>query len=607
MFITEVIHMTQKLIGSLKLYPGTAPTASKGVLYYNSAADLIKVCTDGSNFVNVLADTGGSVSITQTTTTGKSFAVLRNQATGNGCLVEFQNASATSTQPVLNCYQLGNQNAGNFAIWNNGGYAALTTTDNTGGGAAGSRSYTYFQNTSDGDRKAIYCFRDFGSSSTGNYVVHVQNYGGTGGTDDQGCLKLDHYGASTGNSSYTIYANNQCNGNCIYALNSSTFWGNYSAYPGASTINVAENYATWGASRRISYINGSNSIMFDTNHNIGTPTQTDTNVTFPAAFKTGMYYCANYNGTNAKTVYSADNWYANDWGISFWLYPAAAGGRTILDICPTSSNANRIIINFTAAQKIQVMVYDSGGTNLKDYTGSTTLTLSTAYMVSIAWNGTALRFYINAVEETYTKNTDNSVTQTATSRVLKIGTNYAESVWYSGQIDDIRFWNLNNAVNQPTGDFNFVYQNGTGTKFSGPEPSMFYLYQRKINSNTAMIYAEDSSLGSNTTTMSLMVPVINLSSIATFTFIRNANTSGHPAGAVMMVSNGGSVDNKSALSLAQTSTTATGACLELWQNATGANVIYFNTVSTQGTGHTSIAGSFKVNFNGNNYYMNVYS
>ena len=41
------------IIGSKKFEPRTAPTPEKGVMYYDIAADKLKVCEDGSTFQSI--------------------------------------------------------------------------------------------------------------------------------------------------------------------------------------------------------------------------------------------------------------------------------------------------------------------------------------------------------------------------------------------------------------------------------------------------------------------------------------------------------------------------------------------------------------------------
>lgn len=50
----------KEIEGNIKLDPGSAPTAEKGVMYYDLTADKFKVSIDGSTFINVIdsADVG---------------------------------------------------------------------------------------------------------------------------------------------------------------------------------------------------------------------------------------------------------------------------------------------------------------------------------------------------------------------------------------------------------------------------------------------------------------------------------------------------------------------------------------------------------------------
>ena len=66
--------MTHEIRGSLKLNPGSAPTAAKGVLYYDTSTDEFKGCTDGATFGSI----GGGGTLQDAYDGGNSIAVVTN-------------------------------------------------------------------------------------------------------------------------------------------------------------------------------------------------------------------------------------------------------------------------------------------------------------------------------------------------------------------------------------------------------------------------------------------------------------------------------------------------------------------------------------------------
>jgi hypothetical protein len=523
------------------------------------------------------------------------FALAQNHASDDQDAMYISNAG---TGKGINLLQTGGANAIASSINNNNAWSAGYFTDSSGYGT----NVVNLATTGDSDRRTLFVQRNVGSSNTGGYVVYIQNQGASS-TDDQGCINVVHAGAAAGNNSYSVYITNSCNQNCLNLNDATSTWGNFSTTIGSTVCSISRSGMTWLPARFIQFMNSNGRL------NDNGLTVTETGMSYVAG-KTGMSTCASFNGTTAKLVYAADAWYANSWGVSYWFNTNSfATFKRIVSIQPTSGNINRICIGHTDTSytnKLYIEVYGSDGTSYKQYVGSTTLSTSTWYHAAFSYDGTTLKMFLNGVEETPNKLNDNAVTQTATSRVLKLGTEYAESTFYNGLLDDVRFWSTHLSVNN---ELNLVYQNGGGTKFigNGNTPLLNLYNNAGINSNTPMLqmfqYAPN---GSSSWGFALGVDTINISSIANASMTRNCNTVGLLAGPIMMINNSNTSDNKSCLVLYHQSSVG-GAPLELTQTNASGHVIWFNSCTDKGTGHTVIGGSIQINLNGSTKYINVYN
>jgi hypothetical protein len=155
---------------------------------------------------------------------------------------------------------------------------------------------------------------------------------------------------------------------------------------------------------------------------------------------------------------------ANAWTVGGWLlFDDLGGNEVILRWRPSAGDANEIRLGKASTNKPFVtMMHSSGsGTGYKDYEGTTTLSTATWYHVMATWDGTTLKLYLNGSENTpYTKNTDNSVTMTDTSRILGFG-GWNGVTFHNGDIDEIGYWSR--ALSST--EISQLYNGGSGLQY----------------------------------------------------------------------------------------------------------------------------------------------
>lgn len=178
--------MTRRIIGSLKLNPTTsAPTAAKGVMYYNDTDSKLKVSNDGSTFVDV----GSAVSSTYdavVAATGGDYTTLGAAITAGKTSIFIKDGTYVETGAITlpaNCMIVGESREG--AIVN-----MQTNLLTTAAGAS-------IQNCtvkSSRDRSLIQV------SGNNNFFFHVtvENTLATASTDTGALIAIDAGGANTG-------------------------------------------------------------------------------------------------------------------------------------------------------------------------------------------------------------------------------------------------------------------------------------------------------------------------------------------------------------------------------------------------------------------------
>jgi len=193
--------MTRNIIGAIKLEPSSAPTAAKGVLYYDTSTDEFKGCTDGASFGSIggggsLQDaydggnsidvSGSAITITQSSTTGNCLYIARDLAAAStdNEVVSFRQINTGDDKDVFQINQ--NSTAG-------GRCAVFYSSDNRTienfriSDAAGKDTVKLGMQQTSADGSNLF-YRDYISGSTAGPVVSIQN---ANSGDDQFTLQVD--------------------------------------------------------------------------------------------------------------------------------------------------------------------------------------------------------------------------------------------------------------------------------------------------------------------------------------------------------------------------------------------------------------------------------
>lgn len=158
-----------------------------------------------------------------------------------------------------------------------------------------------------------------------------------------------------------------------------------------------------------------------------------------------------FDGTNDYIYRSAGTLgIGNAFTVNLWVYPDVVNkaqsvfwwGRE------AASVANMVNIQFglnAQNTKIGAQVYDETS-GRKFYIGNSVFSASTWYMITVTWDGTNLKIYKDATEDTpYFEDTNDSINtdDTDTRRIVigAYGYNSVLSQYFNGKIDEVGVWN----------------------------------------------------------------------------------------------------------------------------------------------------------------------
>ena len=212
----------------------------------------------------------------------------------------------------------------------------------------------------------------------------------------------------------------------------------------------------------------------DSSDERSTTTGTDANITYTSGkINSG----ASFNGTSSSINIGNRSFVGNYFSLCGWFKPTSLSStRCLIDAQGTETDNNRIVVELSGG-KLKVTLNDSNydsNSNKKVYSGSTTLSTNIWYHYTITWDGTTLKLYINGNEETPTKTDDDSITLTNTNRLIFFGAYTSYINFYSGMIDDFRFYSdvltsseigtlyLMQNIDFPTELINMTYQDAKG-------------------------------------------------------------------------------------------------------------------------------------------------
>lgn len=133
----------------------------------------------------------------------------------------------------------------------------------------------------------------------------------------------------------------------------------------------------------------------------------------------------------------------NSWTFAGWAkFPnIGAADQTLISLRPSSGNVNliQIEVNMNTPQW-RTIAFDSSGVYKKDFRKTTGFTADTWTHVAITWDGTTFEFYINGSNASVTKTSNLSMTQTSTTRTLRVGAEVSSSNVADGLIDELGVW-----------------------------------------------------------------------------------------------------------------------------------------------------------------------
>lgn len=181
---------------------------------------------------------------------------------------------------------------------------------------------------------------------------------------------------------------------------------------------------------------------------------------------------ASFNGTTQYLSRASETLgIANTWTVTAWVKPTVTIVDDYILSWTGASGQNQIQIVLDGANKLRVVITDIGPTNYKDYHGSTVLSLNTFYHICVTWDGSNLILYVNGVAETLTKDLDQGLTMTDTSRLFYMGgsagTNFSDVV-----IDEVGYANR---VFTST-EIDQLYNSGNGYTFTTNATDNYSLY-----------------------------------------------------------------------------------------------------------------------------------
>ncbi|MFA7662684.1 MAG: LamG domain-containing protein [Patescibacteria group bacterium] len=162
---------------------------------------------------------------------------------------------------------------------------------------------------------------------------------------------------------------------------------------------------------------------------------------------------------------------ANAWTVAGWFKSSTKGAQDkIFGARPASGDANeiRVQIDSETGTVIQAVCMDSAGSfggKFKSYLSTTNFSANTWYFVSVTWDGTNLKIYLNGSEETIaTKLSDGSVTMANSTINMGVGVGgIGTNSFWDGMLDTVNLWSraLSGA------EITELYNSGTGMYYNG--------------------------------------------------------------------------------------------------------------------------------------------
>jgi len=128
---------------------------------------------------------------------------------------------------------------------------------------------------------------------------------------------------------------------------------------------------------------------------------------------------------------------ANAWTVEhIFKGDTWSGSQFLFSLRPSSGVANGIDIQ-NGTYNYEIEFFDSNGSTIKDYARNSAFSTGTWYVLTVTWDGTNLKIYVNGTEDTnINKRTDGSGSQTSTDRIISLWARYTTSQYYFDGIGD---------------------------------------------------------------------------------------------------------------------------------------------------------------------------
>lgn len=235
-----------------------------------------------------------------------------------------------------------------------------------------------------------------------------------------------------------------------------------SAY--AATDTYGRN-AVWSNFVSVWHLNESSGSRLDSKAN--TYDLTDNNTVGTVTGKIGTaasFILANSEYLSNTSVGGA---LTNSWSFVGWInFPnIGAVDQTIFSLRQGAGNNNLVQVETKMdVPRVRALAFTSGGASAKDYRKDSGFSADTWAHVAVTWDGSTFELYVNASNGSVTKTTDTAMTQTSTSRTLRLAAETAASNFADGDIDEFRVLSSALSANWVQTDFN--NQDSPGTFYS---------------------------------------------------------------------------------------------------------------------------------------------
>ncbi|MES2761061.1 MAG: LamG-like jellyroll fold domain-containing protein [Bacteroidota bacterium] len=161
--------------------------------------------------------------------------------------------------------------------------------------------------------------------------------------------------------------------------------------------------------------------------------------TFISNAQTGA--ALHFDGVNDYVMTGSNITHGNQFTYEAWVNPMSAnqwGG--IVTTSSTGGQSQWVQITLNSVGALRAEIVDDFGNN-KWYEGTTSL-LGTWHHIAVSFDGTNLLFYVDGNKETISVISNSTLGTMTINSQLNIGAERNQNVFYNGDIDEVRVWNV---------------------------------------------------------------------------------------------------------------------------------------------------------------------